>query len=123
MFPLGLANITSAAASPLPGHILATTGHAGHLAAVGLLVLACLSIAASLVYRPPRDVASAAWRLIIGLSLMFLLAPATRFGYFIYPAAVLAWMEISLLAERNRAADVVEAATAAAAEEAASQPA
>jgi Glycosyltransferase family 87 len=124
MFPLGLANITSAAASPLPGHIIATTGHTGHLIAVGLLVLACLCIAASLVYRPPRDVATAAWRLIIGLSLMFLLAPATRFGYFIYPAALLAWLEISLLAERHRAASVVAAASAATAEaETASQPA
>jgi Glycosyltransferase family 87 len=122
MFPLGLANITSEAASPLPGHIIASTGHTGHLIAVGLLVLAGVAIAVSLVYRPPRDVPSAAWRLIIGLSLMFLLAPATRFGYFIYPAALAAWLEISLLAERRKAAGVVAAASAATAE-AASQPA
>lgn len=100
MFPLGLASIKSAAASPLPGHVIAQTGHAGHMVAVGLLVLAGVGIAISLAVRPPRDVPAAAWRLIIGLTLMFLLAPATRFGYFIYPAALLAWLEVSLLAGR-----------------------
>ena len=35
---------------------------------------------------------SATWRLIIGLTLMFTLAPATRFGYYIYPAGLLAWL-------------------------------
>jgi phosphatidylinositol alpha-1,6-mannosyltransferase len=97
MFPLGLASIKSAAASPLPGHIIAQTGQAGHVIAVVLLALAGLAIAVSLVVRPPRDVPSATWRLIIGLTLMFALAPATRFGYFIYPGALLAWLEVSLL--------------------------
>jgi glycosyl transferase family 87 len=97
MFPLGLASIKSAAASPLPGHLIAQTGQAGHVIAVALLVLAGLAIAVSLVVRPPRDVPSATWRLIIGLTLMFALAPATRFGYFIYPGALLAWLEVSLL--------------------------
>jgi Glycosyltransferase family 87 len=101
LFPLGLASIESAAASPLPGHMIAQTGHAGHTIAVALLVLAGVVIAVSLVVRPPRDAPAAAWRLIIGLMLMFLLAPATRFGYFIYPAALLAWLQISLLAERR----------------------
>jgi hypothetical protein len=32
------------------------------------------------------------------------LAPATRFGYFIYPAALLIWLEVSLLAEDGSAA-------------------
>jgi hypothetical protein len=122
MFPLGLANVTSPAASPLPGHLIAQTGHTGHLIAVGLLILAGVIIAAALVYRPPRDVASAAWYLIIGLSLMFLLAPATRFGYFIYPAALLAWLQVALAAERHAAAETVAEATAATAETA-SQPA
>jgi Glycosyltransferase family 87 len=108
MFPLGLASIKSAAASPLPGHVIAQTGHAGHVLAVALLVLAGVAIAASLAIRPPRDVPAAAWRLIIGLTLMFLLAPATRFGYFIYPAALLAWLQISLLAERRSKAAVTD---------------
>ena len=55
-FPLGLAKIKSMAASPLPGHLLAQTGHTGHLIAVGLLVLAGLGIVVWLVVPPPKDV-------------------------------------------------------------------
>src|SRR4029077_12666848 len=73
------------------------TGHAGHLIAVALLALACLGIIVSLVVRPPRTVPAATWRVIIGLSLMFVLAPATRFGYFLYPGGLLAWLAISWL--------------------------
>jgi 4-amino-4-deoxy-L-arabinose transferase-like glycosyltransferase len=101
LFPLGLAEIKSAAASPLPGHIIADTGHTGHLIAVGLLVLAGIAIVASLVIRPPRTVPSAVWRLAVGLALMFLLAPATRFGYFIYPLSLLLWLEVSRLGIRQ----------------------
>jgi Glycosyltransferase family 87 len=92
MFPLGLTKIKSQAASPLPGHMLAQMGAAGHLAAVALLATAGLAVAASLVVRPPADARSAALRLAIGLALMFTLAPATRFGYFSYPAALLFWL-------------------------------
>ncbi len=42
LFPLGLTRAKSPAASPLPGHLLATTGTAGHLAAVSLLIAAGL---------------------------------------------------------------------------------
>jgi Glycosyltransferase family 87 len=96
-FPLGLASIKSAAVSPLPGRLLVETGQAGHLIAVALLALACLGIIASLAIRPPRTVPAATWRIVIGLSLMFVLAPATRFGYFLYPAGLLAWLGISWL--------------------------
>jgi 4-amino-4-deoxy-L-arabinose transferase-like glycosyltransferase len=104
LFPLGLAGIKSAAASPLPGHLIADTGHTGHLIAVGLLVLSGAVIAASLVIRPPRTVPSAVWRLAIGLTLMFLLAPATRFGYFIYPLSLVLWLEVSRFGVRQSAA-------------------
>ena len=100
LFPLGLAHIKSAAASPLPGHLIAETGHTGHLIAVALLVLGRLGDRVSLIIRPPRTVPAAARWLIIGLSLMFALAPATRFGYFIYPGALLLWLEVSLLGLR-----------------------
>jgi hypothetical protein len=99
-FPLGLAPIKSAAASPLPGHLIAETGHTGHLIAVALLAAVGLAIAVSLIIRPPRTVPAAARWLIVGLSLMFILAPATRFGYFIYPGALLLWLEVSLLGRR-----------------------
>ena len=97
LFPLGLTHATSGAASPLPGHLLAQTGHAGHVIAVGLLAFAVLALALSLLVRPPRNCRSATWRLIIGLVLMFTLAPDSRFGYFIYPAGLWVWLQVSSL--------------------------
>ncbi len=102
-FPLGLSHVKSGAASPLPGYLLAQTGHPGHLVAVGLLVLSGLAVALSLVIRPPMDCRSATWRLIIGLVLMFSLAPASRFGYYIYPAGLWVWMQVSSLGDRASA--------------------
>jgi hypothetical protein len=95
LFPLGLTQHKTPAASPLPGHVLASFGHAGHTAAVGLLAAAGLAVAVSLVVRPPADVPAAARRLAIGLALMFALAPAARFGYFAYPLALLAWSALT----------------------------
>jgi hypothetical protein len=92
LFPLGLASVKSQAASPLLGHVLAQTGPVGHTIVVVLLIGSGLAIAVSLVVRPPRDVPAATVRLVIGLSAMFLLAPSTRFGYFIYPAALVLWL-------------------------------
>jgi 4-amino-4-deoxy-L-arabinose transferase-like glycosyltransferase len=112
-FPLGLASMQSAAASPLPGHVMADTGAAGHLIAIGLLVLAGVGLALSLIIRPPRTIPSAVWRLIIGLTLMFTLAPATRYGYFIYPLALLMWLEISQLGQRRATAEARAAPDAA----------
>ena len=45
-----------------------------------------------LIVRPPRDARDAAWRLAIGLAVMFTLAPATRWGYFVYPIALVGWL-------------------------------
>ena len=113
-FPLGLSHVKSGAASPLPGYLLAQTGHTGHLIAVGLLALAGVALAVSLVVRPPRDCRSATWRLIIGLVLMFALAPASRFGYFIYPAGLWVWMQLSSLGGRGATPGAWSAGTRAA---------
>ncbi len=98
-FPLGLASVKSDAVSPLPGRLLAETGHAGHLIAVALLVLAGLAVIVSLVVRPPRTVPAATWRLAIGLTAMFVLAPATRFGYFVDPVGLLIWLQVSRMGQ------------------------
>jgi hypothetical protein len=95
LFPLGLASVRSQADSPLLGHALAQTGVIGHTIVVILLVGSGLAIAISLVIRPPRDVPAATIRLVVGLSAMFVLAPSTRFGYFIYPAAMVLWLAVS----------------------------
>jgi len=100
LFPLGLASVKSQAASPLLGHVLAQTGPLGHTIVVILLIGSGLAIAASLVIRPPKDVPAATIRLVIGLSAMFILAPSTRFGYFIYPAAMVLWLYVSLAGRR-----------------------
>ncbi len=92
LFPLGLSKYKTPAASPLPGHLLATTGMAGHWAAVALLAVAGLGFAGSLVVRPPADARAAAWRLALGLAVLFTLAPATRWGYFMYPIGLAGWL-------------------------------
>jgi Glycosyltransferase family 87 len=92
LFPLGLTKYKTPAASPLPGHLLADTGMTGHWAAVGLLVAAGVGFVVWLIVRPPRDARAAAWRLAIGLAVMFTLAPATRWGYFVYPIGLIGWL-------------------------------
>ncbi len=86
LFPLGLAKVKSQAVSPLPGHVLADTGPVGHTIAVALLCLAGLGVLVSLVVRPPRNVPSATWRLIIGLVLMFVAGPGDQVRLFHVPA-------------------------------------
>jgi hypothetical protein len=100
-YPLGLTAAKSPAQSPLPGHLLATLGSGGHLAALVLLTAAGLATVASLVLSPPATPAAAARRIAIGLTALFLLSPATRFGYFIYPIALFWW---AVLADRAGAA-------------------
>ena len=97
LFPLGLTRYKTPAESLLPGHLLSSMGTAGHVISVGLLLAAGLAIAVSLVIRPPRDVPAAIWRLTIGLTLMFLLGPNVRFGYFIYPFGLLGWLALTQL--------------------------
>jgi hypothetical protein len=95
LFPLGLTQHKTPAASPVPGHILAGIGPAGHAAAIGLLIAAAVAVGVSLVLRPPADVRAAAVRLAVGLVLLFALAPASRFGYFAYPIALLGWLAMT----------------------------
>lgn len=109
LFPLGLTRHKTPAASPLPGHVLAGLGSAGHTADIGVLIAAGLAVAAWLVLRPPASVAAAAVRLAVGLALLFGLAPASRFGYFAYPIALLGWL---VLARQARATGRPAQATA-----------
>ena len=94
-YPLGLTAARSPAQSPLPGHLLAALGPAGHGAALGFLAAAGLALAVSLVIAPPRTPAQAAGRIALGLTALFALSPATRFGYFIYPLALYGWVALS----------------------------
>jgi hypothetical protein len=92
LYPLGMTSAASPAASPLPGHLLAAAGPAGHLAAVLLLAAGGIAMAATLIRRPPRTARSAADYVAAALTLLFTLAPATRWGYFAYPLVIYAWL-------------------------------
>ena len=92
MFPLGLASVRSAASSPLLGHIshrlaLGRAHDRGGAADPGRA-----AVALSLVFRPPQSVSRAVLLLAGAMTLMFVLAPSTRFGYFIYPATLAIWL-------------------------------
>jgi hypothetical protein len=91
LFPLGQGAVRSPAASPLPGHLLATHVPGGHALAVVALAVAALAIGVSLVVRPPRTVLAAADRLVLGLGLAMCLIPATRFGYLVHPLVLAVW--------------------------------
>jgi hypothetical protein len=101
-YPLGLTAARSPAASPLPGHLLATLGPAGHAAAIALLLAAGAALVASLIKAPPSTPAAAAQRIALGLTALFALSPATRFGYFCYPLALYGWVALAGYAARRR---------------------
>ena len=95
LFPLGLTRHRTPAASPLPGHLLATAGPAGRWAAFALLAAALLAFAWWLAARPPRGTRAAAMRLATGLAVAFTLAPASRWGYYAYTLALLGWCALT----------------------------
>jgi len=90
-FPFGMTELRTPAASPMLGYWIERAGPYGHQAALGLLLVAGALFVGYLVRRPPRSVPSAALLASVGLSLAFVLAPSTRFGYFVYPVVLGAW--------------------------------
>ena len=110
LFPLGLTRDQTAAASPLPGHMLAVIGPGGRWAAIGLLGAASLALAAALIIWPPADLKASAWRLAVSLALLFALAPASRWGYFVYPAALLAFVPRTNTERRPEGVDLAAGA-------------
>jgi hypothetical protein len=90
-FPLGASGVHSPAASPLPGHLLATHVPGGHALATVALAAAAVAVTVSLLLRPPRTVVAAADRLALGLGLAICLIPATRFGYLVLPLVLVTW--------------------------------
>lgn len=92
MFPLGLTHVRSPAASPLPGQILVQLLPAlKRELTVALVALGAVAVVTMLVRHPPRTAYAAAR--FAGWSLAFAtaIAPATRFGYLIYPANMIVW--------------------------------
>ncbi|MET7707090.1 glycosyltransferase family 87 protein [Micromonospora sp. NPDC005413] len=90
-FPLGHGLVTSPAQSPFPGYLIATALPAGRLIAAALLVAAGVAIAVRLARRPPRTAVATALICGYGLLVAIALMPSTRFGYLLYPLALLTW--------------------------------
>jgi hypothetical protein len=91
-FPLGLAGVSSPAASPLPGHILVSAvpgSHRIYVIVIGLVGLALLAVI--LRRHPPGNAADlsrfTAWVMLIAI----MVAPATRVGYLLYPINLFVW--------------------------------
>lgn len=111
-FPLGHGLVRSPAASPFPGHLIATSVPGGGTIATALLVLAAVGIGGWLVRRPSATAAAAALVAACGLLAAILLIPSTRFGYLLYPIAYACW---SPALRPTRDAEPVAPATGAAA--------
>jgi hypothetical protein len=101
-FPLGRGLVQSPAASPFPGHLIATLVPGGPTIAAVLLLGSGLAIAVWLKRRPLRDAGAAASVCAIGLLAAVLLLPATRFGYLLYPVAYALWAPALRLAVPRR---------------------
>ncbi len=107
-FPLGIANVHSPAASPLLGQVLVSIfPHDRRAITFALLGVGLVLVAYGLKRFTPRTPAHvarfAAWTLLLAT----VLAPATRFGYLIYPANlfVFAFLLDSLEASKAKAID------------------
>jgi|GEM_PF-131288 len=91
-FPLGLAGVSSPAASPLLGHLVVSSfpalrrGFTATVAVIGAAALAWV-----LVRRTPRSPAALARLLAWVATVAILLAPATRIGYLLYPVEFFVW--------------------------------
>jgi hypothetical protein len=90
-FPLGHGVVDSPAQSPFPGYLIAKLLPGGHVIASGLLVAVAVAIGVLLLRRPPRTAMTAAVYCGVGLLAAILLMPTTRFGYLLYPLALLGW--------------------------------
>ena len=101
LFPLGISGVPSPAASNLPGHVLTTELPWLHTA----LPVAVAAIGGTLLVRrmwrrppgnPAEVVTLAAWVMLVAI----LFAPATRFGYLLYPIDFFAWGVMFSAADR-----------------------
>lgn len=111
LFPLGLAKVKSPAASPLPGQVIVQLFPGDKKVLTALLVGGgALVVLAFLVKHPPRTPYAAAFFAGWALAFATFIAPATRFGYLIYPANMLVWAY--LLRERVESKRAGPAATA-----------
>ncbi|MFC4333927.1 glycosyltransferase 87 family protein [Salininema proteolyticum] len=114
-FGFGDGVVPSPAQSPFPGNLIAQHLPQGEAVSAALLGLAAAAVAAGLLWKRPGDAATAALWLAGGLTAAFLLMPATRFGYVVYPVILLGWWLVlrdrkgpAFEADPSRGARIVE---------------
>lgn len=91
-YPLGLAGVSSPAASALPGHILIAVAPGAHrLYVVIVALLGGAALVWQLRRRPPADAAQLASLTGWVMTIAILVAPATRVGYLLYPINLFVW--------------------------------
>ncbi|HEY2214241.1 MAG TPA: glycosyltransferase 87 family protein [Acidimicrobiales bacterium] len=92
LFPLGLSGVTSPAASPLPGHLIVAAFPFLHRALpLGVGLVGGFLLGLHLWRRPPQTVAQVCTVGGVVMSVIILLAPATRIGYLLYPINFFVW--------------------------------
>ncbi|MHB1776411.1 MAG: glycosyltransferase 87 family protein [Acidimicrobiales bacterium] len=103
LFPLGLAGVSSPAASALPGHLLVSWFPALHRPLpIAVALVGGFALVRRLVRRPPATAAEvvslAAWAMLVAI----LFAPATRIGYLLYPVNFFVWAHLLRGADADR---------------------
>jgi hypothetical protein len=93
-YPLGQGLAKSPAASNFPGHLIAVLVPGGKTIAAGLLAVAALAVAVHLLVRPPAGAGAVAARAAVAMLAIIALAPASRFGYLLYPVAYAVWAAV-----------------------------
>jgi glycosyl transferase family 87 len=101
-FPAGAGRISSPAASPFPGHLIASAGPVGHALALVLVGLTAVGLIWWMVVRPPKTGSDAMLKAAIVLGAALLVVPASRYGYLVYPLAL--WGAAMAFAVAERAA-------------------
>ena len=109
LFPLGLTKVKSPAQSPLLGQAIFSMFPGYRIEVVSILVLVG-ALLAVLVYRKwrPRGLGATIGFAAFILTLATVLAPATRFGYLLYPCNFVLWATIM----RNTGKEKTTATTA-----------
>jgi hypothetical protein len=107
-FPLGLAGVKSPAASPLPGHIIATTFPAlRHLVLPAVFMIGGVILARFVKRHWPLDLPMALRLLAVATAVVICSATATRIGYLIYPLNFWLWAWMLTPIERESGDGVV----------------
>ncbi|MDJ0363103.1 glycosyltransferase 87 family protein [Rhodococcus sp. H29-C3] len=85
LFPLGRADVPTPAGSSVIGGALAAASEYGHIVSLFALLVGAVVIGVRLCAKPPSTFVAACSIAALGLTVLFLLAPSARFGYFAYP--------------------------------------